>query len=381
MFWFDRGAGRPRQYSAARGLSVRDAERQNKYDQGVDTLMTTRFAALALSLSALLGVSILAHAPARAATADCDRACLNGIVEKYVAALQARDPKQAPIARGTRYSENGVDLTLPDGLWRTVGKVSPYRLVVADPKEGSVGFFIKADENGTTVLVGTRLKVVKQEITEIESYGARLSNTVGGANAALFGPEILGDTTRKQFVTAMAPEKRRSREALSAIVNSYFTGLENNHGDKVPNFADDCYRIENGSATTGRPVTGDAKPGAANYGCKEAFGLGYYRDDTRLRNRRILAIDEERQVVYAGVFFDHDATIRSYQIKDGRTVTVRNTAPWTWGIHEVFQINEQGQISQVEAVLLSVPYGMRPAFSTGVHMPSPQARKDGFKEY
>jgi len=354
---------------------------QNKCDQGVDTLMTTRFAALAASFSALLGVSMLTQAPAQAASGDCDRACLNGIVEKYIAALQAHDPKQAPIARGTRYSENGVELPLPDGLWRTFAKLSPYRLIVADPREGSVGFFIKGDENGVTVLVGTRLKVVKQEITEIESYAARLTNTVGGAAAALLGPEILGDTTRKQFVTAMAPEKRRSRDELSKIVDSYFTGLENNHGDKVPNFADDCLRIENGSQTTSRPVAADAKPGAANYGCKEAFGLGYYREDTRLRNRRILAIDEERQVVYAGVFFDHDATVRSYQIKDGRTVNVRNTVPWTWGIQEIFQINEQGQISQVEAVLLSVPYGMRPAFSTGKHMPSPQAEKDGFKEY
>ncbi len=62
-------------------------------------------------------------------------------------------------------------------------------------------------------------------------------------------------------------------------------------------------------------------------------------------------------------------------------MTVRNTAPWTWGIHEIFQVNSDGQISQVEAVLLSVPYGMRPGWSTGMHMPSPQAVRDGFKEY
>lgn len=343
--------------------------------------MKSRFAVLAASTTALLGVSMFTHAPAIAAAADCDRVCLNSIVEKYIAAMQSHDPSKAPIARGTRYTENGVELPLPDGLWRTVGTIGVYRLIVADPKEGSVGFFIKALENDAPVLVGTRLKVEKQQITEIESYAARLSNTTGGAAAALFGPEVLGDAPRKQFVTTVPPEKRRSREELSAIVNSYFTGLENNHGDKVPNFADDCLRLENGSQTTGRPVTGDAKPGPLNYGCKEAFGLGYYREDTRLRNRRILAIDEERQVVYAGVFFDHDATVRSYEIKDGRTVTIRNTAPWTWGIHEIFQINAQGQISQVEAVLLSVPYGMRPGFSTGVHMPSPQAQKDGFKEY
>jgi hypothetical protein len=35
----------------------------------------------------------------------------------------------------------------------------------------------------------------------------------------------------------------------------------------------------------------------------------------------------------------------------------------------------------VEAVLLAVPYGIRPGWSTGVHMPSPQAQRDGFKEY
>jgi hypothetical protein len=118
-----------------------------------------------------------------------------------------------------------------------------------------------------------------------------------------------------------------------------------------------------------------------NFGCKEAFGLGYYREDTRLRNRRVLAVDEERGLVYAGVFFDHDAVLRSYQLTDGRTQTVRNTAPWTWMIQEIFQVNADGKISQVEAVLVSVPYGMRPGWSTGTHMPSPQAIKDGYKEY
>jgi hypothetical protein len=95
----------------------------------------------------------------------------------------------------------------------------------------------------------------------------------------------------------------------------------------------------------------------------------------------VLAVDEERGLVYTGVYFDHDAVLRTYQIKDGRTVTVRNTAPWTWAIHEIFQINAAGQISQVEAILLAVPYGMRPGWTTGVHMASPQAIRDGFKEY
>jgi hypothetical protein len=50
-------------------------------------------------------------------------------------------------------------------------------------------------------------------------------------------------------------------------------------------------------------------------------------------------------------------------------------------INEIFQIDAAGRISQVEAVLLSVPYGMRPGWVTGLHLPSPQARQDHFKEY
>lgn len=78
-----------------------------------------------------------------------------------------------------------------------------------------------------------------------------------------------------------------------------------------------------------------------------------------------------------GCFFDHDATVRSYKLRDGRTNTVKSTGPWTWGTHEIFQINADGKISQVEAVLLALPYGIRPGWDTGEHMPSPQAQRMG----
>ena len=87
-------------------------------------------------------------------------------------------------------------------------------------------------------------------------------------------------------------------------------------------------------------------------------------------------------VLMAGVAFDHDAALRNYQLKDGRPITVRNTAPWTWMIHEIFQITSEGKISQVEAILLSVPYGMRSGWpAPGETFASPQAIKDGYIEY
>jgi hypothetical protein len=316
-----------------------------------------------------------------AAVPECDRTCLEATAEKYLAAMLTHDPAKAPIARGTRYTENAVELPLPDGLWRTVDSIGKYRLFVSDPKQGEIGFFFKAQENGAPVLVATRLKVVNGQITEIETFAPRLGATISGGPSSMPRVDELGDVTRKQFTTALPPDKRLSRAKLANIANSYYTGLENNTGDKVPPFADDCRRLENGTQTSGRAATPGAVPTSASLGCKVAFGLGYYREDTRLRNRRVLVIDEERGLVYMGCFFDHDATVRSYKLKDGRTNTVKNTGPWTWGTHEIFQINAAGQISQVEAVLLSLPYGIRPGWNTGVHMPSPQAQKDGYKEY
>ena len=332
--------------------------------------------------SLLLGVALICRAAmSMAATPLCDRACLEGTAEKYLAAMLAHDPSKAPIAHGTRYTENAVELTLPDGLWRTVNQIGPYRLFVTDPKQEEVGFFVKAQENGAPVLVATRLKVAKGQITEIESFAPRLGATISGGPSSTPRIDQLGDVTRKQFTTPLPPGKRLSRDQLASIANRYYSGLENNMGEKVPPFADDCMRLENGTQTAGRAAAPGATPTSASLGCKGAFGLGYYREDTRLRNRRVLAIDEERGLVYMGCFFDHDATVRHYTLKDGRTNTVKNTGPWTWGTHEVFQINAEGKLSQVEAVLLSLPYGIRPGWNTGIHMTSPQAQKDGFKEY
>lgn len=334
------------------------------------------------SVAALLPVGVLAPLGVVAAppSPDCNRACLNVIAEQYLAALPAHDPSKAPLASEVRYTEDGVELTLPDGLWRTADSVGRYRLFVDDPEQGEVGFFAKVSENGAPVLVATRLRIVDHKITEIESVIARSSDLLGGRPGARPRPDALGDSPRPQFVQELPPADRRSRQQMIDIVNTYFTGIENNNGSHPPLFADDCNRIENGAYTTNRPLPPNGQPSGANYSCKKAFELGYYHEDTRLRDRRFLVIDRERGLVYTSVEFDHDATVRSYRTKDGRTVTVTRTAPWTWMIHEIFEINRDGKISQVEAILLSVPYGTRPGWKTGLHIASPQAVRDHFRE-
>ena len=93
-------------------------------------------------------------------------------------------------------------------------------------------------------------------------------------------------------------------------------------------------------------------------GCADQINLGNFREDTLLRDRRYEVIDEERGLVLSFLFFDHNATVRSWQLTDGRTRKASRTAPWTWEIAELFKIRN-GKILQVESLVNAVPYGMR----------------------
>jgi hypothetical protein len=83
----------------------------------------------------------------------------------------------------------------------------------------------------------------------------------------------------------------------------------------------------------------------------------------RIRDRRYVAVDRERGLVFSFAFFDHAlGKERTFQTPDGRTVTGGPPDPWTWQLAEMFKI-EKGKIRQIEAVLLRAPYGMNSGWS------------------
>jgi hypothetical protein len=184
--------------------------------------------------------------------------------------------------------------------------------------------------------------------------------------------------------------ERATREDLIKTANLYFSGLEKNDGKgNYSFFADDCERLEDGQQTTHNPNfrTGSgftAAPGGrggarggekqpesapagfnpATLGCKEQFQSGYFRFVTRIRDRRFVAVDPERGLVFSFVFFDHAAgKYREYPMADGTGAANGPTRPWTWEIAEVFKI-EKAKIRRVEALLDQVPYGMLSGWST-----------------
>jgi hypothetical protein len=83
---------------------------------------------LAVVLAALAAVSYSLMSPALGWTAaaesfaasDCDRQCLYGFVDQYMAALVAKDPARLPWAAHAKFTENNVELPIGYGLWGTI---------------------------------------------------------------------------------------------------------------------------------------------------------------------------------------------------------------------------------------------------------------------
>src|SRR5665213_864480 len=123
---------------------------------------------LAPALALTLGASVHAQAPAA-----CNRACLDGITDRYLEAMAANDPSKAPFAANIRLTENGAILKPGDGLWRTATGLGSYRFKFADPQTGQAGAVAVVLENGVEQLVGLRLKVAARKITEAEMIVAR----------------------------------------------------------------------------------------------------------------------------------------------------------------------------------------------------------------
>ena len=85
---------------------------------------------------------------------------------------------------------------------------------------------------------------------------------------------------------------------------------------------------------------------------------------SRIRDRRFVAVDQERGLVLAFGFFDHQAgDTRNFVAPNGRQVTAGPAQPWTWYLAEMFKI-EDGKIHRIEAVLDRVPYGMLSGWSS-----------------
>ncbi len=300
----------------------------------------------------------------------CERPCLEGFVDRYLDAVTAHDPKLAPLAKNVKFTENGQKLVIPDGLWNSMVGKGTYRLFVDDPTAGSVAFIGTIKEEGRTSsepmagVIALRLKVEKQQISEVETLVVRNPQTAERLDKI--------GTPNHLFLEAVPESQRMSRADLVKTANMYFSGMQQNDGKGVYPFTDDCNRIENGMQTTNAPLKeGQTKPDpatatnySATWSCKEQFQSGLLHFVTRIRDRRYVAVDQERGLVFSFIFFDHMAgKTRHFETPNGRAVVAGPTSPWTWELAELFKV-ENGKLHQIEAIMDRAPYGMTSGWST-----------------
>ena len=208
----------------------------------------TRRLGAALSLFALAmtgSVASAAAAPQAAAAAQCDRACLSGLITRYVDALLAGDPATLPLAQRFRFTEDSTELKLGEGLWKSVTGKGGFRQDYIDTSKQIAAAHIELREGRNPVLFSLVLHVEGGRIAGIETMVQRLNPS------SRFQPKVLGNPI-KGMNDPVPAGRRLSREAMIRTALTYTEGLRvGNFTDGGTPFAADTYRVENGMVTAG----------------------------------------------------------------------------------------------------------------------------------
>ena len=281
------------------------------------------------------------------------------MLDEVLAALASR---RHSAVSGARYTENGVELPIGEGLWATADKIGPYRHDFFDSAAGQAAAFVTVAEGDTRSIMALRVKETGGAVREIEAVIAR-PPLFGGVSAFGDGPAALDEGGGPDAGWFGDAGPHLQREDLRRVADQYFVGLERNDGKGDYPFADDCIRIENGFRTTQVPPSPTA--GKTPYfeaframSAREQFETGYFAFVDRIRERRFPVIDPARGLVFSFAFFDHSGTVRDYTLADGTPVHSQVERPFSWMIAEGFRI-ERGLITRIEALMTECPYGTR----------------------
>lgn len=272
--------------------------------------------------AAFAALAAIASSDPAIAQQACDRACLGGMLDRYLEAVIAHDPARAPLVIGFRQTENAINVQPGKGVWQTVTGLGKVQRRYFDAVTGQAGYYGTVMEGGETAIVTLRLRVEDRKLTEAEWYIARANDPgmmgprlAGGPPANNFNPEYLEQNPPRQGPVPAG--QRVDRTTLGRIVDSYFDAITS-HDGTVAVTHPGCGRVENGSPTPGGAFLpplprrgGQPAPPPPPGQTPQPGGAGIMDCVAGLQNfnasmvaaRRIPLIDEEAQIVLAtGVF-------------------------------------------------------------------------------
>lgn len=301
-----------------------------------------------IALITLIGVLTMVQA-ARAASGKCDRACLIGEANNYLAAVVAHDPSRVKFSPDVKFVENTVRMKPGDGLWKTASAPPKnFKLYVPDPVSEEVGFIGVMAENDKPIELGLRLKIRNGKITEAEHVIVRDLRPTSLPNLV---------TPRPGLLATVPPAERTPRAQMIKDALSYYTAIVTSNGKAAP-FADDCVRHENGMQTTGNPPP--AKPGFGTMGamgCSKQLDTGVMSYIARIEPRRVEIVDSETGLVFGLSQFRHpmkEKTVKIVGVPGVESVPM-NRDPWDSVNAHIFKIRD-GKIHEIEAMGFPAPY-------------------------
>lgn len=289
-------------------------------------------------MALVLGLGAASAMPACAAQ-TCDRACLTGVMDDYLAAIPKHDRTGLPLAPTLRETVNGRESPAQsDYFWNLVDGIA-YRQMAADPVTGQVALLGVATEAGARGAYWLRMQVKDRKIVEVEQIiGERSVNGVPGLGAP------------NPYFDQILPEKSRSnREQLIAIADSYFEGLQRHDGAGVQS-ALGCRRYENGNQTSLNPL-------GNTWACNVMSDYTYM---DKIKERRFPIVDVERGIVVGAMVIEVSKPKASAAITGAvpggpQSVVPLFSRPHDTLIQEVFKIAD-GKIQEINVIRQDMPY-------------------------
>ncbi len=250
-----------------------------------------------LCLFASLLVSVAAGAQ------DCNRDCLKRHLDTYLGAVASHKPETAGLWVGFRQTENAVVIPEGQGAWKNVTGLGSIQRRYLDPVQGQAGYFGTVQMGEEEAVVAIRVKVKWNQVTEAEWFISRKSDpgVTGEPGKTPFDIETLRKTLPAQRVVPRA--ERMQREALQAVVNTYFDGITSHNGLIVKGHPG-CSRYENGFPTFNTPMSPGmdiGNNGKTDCRTQADFGVAI------VAIRDFYVIDEESQTVMVSAMFRRDA--------------------------------------------------------------------------
>ena len=249
-------------------------------------------AALTFLLAVLLGTSV-------AGAQDCSRACLKNHLDKYLAGVSSHKPEAAGLWTGFRQTENSLVVPEGQGLWKSMTGLGSIQRQYFDPTQSQAGYFGTVKLGDEEAVVALRLKVQWNQVTQAEWFISRKSDpgVTGEPGKTPFNIDTLRTTLPAMRVVPKA--ERLQREALQAVVNTYFDGITNHNGYIVKGHPG-CTRYENGFPTFNSPMTPAndiGNNGKTDCRTQADFGVAM------VAIRDFYVIDEEAQAVLVSAVF------------------------------------------------------------------------------